>query len=503
MTTPDPGSPDVVVVGSGIAGLAAALAAAEAGARVTVLDRARAEDAGGNTRYTEAYLRMKSLDEVSDDLAERLLGDVAGHPDPAIALEQLRPHEQWSAPARSLDVPSSAVVDTLCREAGPTLRWIEGHGVRFASLPTAFLTTSTTRLMPVGGGLALVDSLRAAAHGAGITMSWETTAHELRRDATGTVDGVVARVRGHGSRTFGGRVVLACGGFEGNPAYLARYLGAKAYETRPVARGGHYNKGEGLAMALAVGASGTGNFGLFHAEPVDPRSGAAEAAVFGFPYGILVDGDGRRFTDEAPGAVDSWYESITRRIHALPGGVAYAIFDTGVEDVPRFASAIRTDQPPITAPDLDGLAGALGIPAPALARTMAEYNAACGDPAGFSPLEVDGLATTGLTPPKSNWARPLDRGPFRAYPMMASNVFTFGGLRTGPGAEVLDADGEPVPGLWAAGELTGLYFTHYTGSTSVLRGAVFGRIAGTRAAGAGPARNGDGTAPAAPLAVTG
>jgi tricarballylate dehydrogenase len=84
--------------------------------------------------------------------------------------------------------------------------------------------------------------------------------------------------------------------------------------------------------------------------------------------------------------------------------------------------------------------------------------------------------------PKSNWARPLEQGPFEAYPIMAANVFTFGGLKTNVAAQVLNRDGDPIPGLYAAGEITGLYYTNYTGSTSVMRGAVFGRIAGTDAA---------------------
>ena len=87
---------------------------------------------------------------------------------------------------------------------------------------------------------------------------------------------------------------------------------------RPVAKGGNYNKGEGIEMALAVGAATAGNFSLFHAEPVDPRSGEPEAAIFCFPYGILVNAEGDRFVDEARGPVDAWYERTTRDIQAQP-----------------------------------------------------------------------------------------------------------------------------------------------------------------------------------------
>lgn len=472
---------DVVVVGSGIAGLSAALAAAEAGARTALAERATQADSGGNTRYTEAFLRMKSLDEVSDDFDERLLGDFMGYPDPALLVESLKDADSWSAPLRSLSVADPEVVSTLGEAAGPTLRWIASHGVRFEQLATPFLTTSTTRLMPVGGGLALVEALSAAAKASGVHFHYQSTARELLRNADGAVVGVQVATAGGGRRDLHGRTVLACGGYQGNAELMARYHGRGGRHTRPVARGGHYNKGDALLMGLSAGAATAGDFSLFHAEPVDPRSGVAEAAVFSFPYGILVNKAGRRFTDEAPGPVDAWYERVSRQIHAQTDGIAYALFDASSAEVPNLASAVRSDQPAVTAPTLDQLAKKLELPPAALAQTVAEFNAAC-VPGEFRPLEVDGLATEGLTPPKSHWARPLRQGPFTAYPIIASNVFTFGGLKTNAQAEVIDQDGTSIPGLYAAGECTGLYYTNYTGSTSVLRGAVFGRIAGSQAA---------------------
>lgn len=469
---------DVVVVGAGIAGLSAALSAQESGARVAVVDRAAEREAGGNTRYTEAYLRMKSVDEPADDLAERLLDDFQGYPDPGILVDTLADRQHWDGPAASLNVVDQTYVQALLAQAGPTLRWIKDFGVAFAALPTSFPTTSTTRLMPVGGGLALVDALTAAARERGVAFHFDTTARGLVLDG-GTVAGVTA-LGADGPLTLRGQVLLACGGYEGNSELLARYHGEKGMVCRPVARGGHYNKGEGIEMALAAGAAAAGNFALFHAEPIDPRSGEPEAAIFSFSYGVLVNAEGKRFVDEAPGPADAWYERITRVIQAQPRGIGYLILDADTAQLPNVCASIRTDQPPITAADLGELARKLDLPAEALVADVAEYNAAC-RPGAYDATTPDGLATQGLTPPKSNWARPL-HGPYHAYPIIAANVFTFGGLRTDEQARVLDRDGRAIPGLFAAGEITGLYYSNYTGSTSVLRGAVFGRIGGRNAA---------------------
>ena len=204
--------------------------------------------------------------------------------------------------------------------------------------------------------------------------------------------------------------------------------------------------------------------------------------VLNYPYGILVSREGRRFVDEAPATVDASYEAASRRIMAQTEGIAFAITDARLDDVPNWQKSVRTDQPPVEAETLAALADVLGIDREGLARSLGDYNAGCCSEDGFTPLALDGLATDGLSPPKSNWARPVDRPPFRAWPIIAANCFTFGGLKIDPHARVLNTDGEVIPGLYAAGETAGLYYRTYTGSTSVMRGAVFGRIAGVHAA---------------------
>ncbi len=203
--------------------------------------------------------------------------------------------------------------------------------------------------------------------------------------------------------------------------------------------------------------------------------------MLAWPYGILVDKNGERFVDEASDMVDAIYENVTRTILRRPEGLAYCVLDAGIDDVANWRVSVRSDHPPFEADSLDDLAAAAGIDAEGLAATVAVYNVAC--PTGdFRPLERDGLATRALAPAKSNWAGPIEQPPFRAFPIVAANCFTFGGLKTNPNAQVVNMDGEAMPGLYAVGETMGLYYNVYTGATSVLRGAVFGRIAGRHAA---------------------
>jgi tricarballylate dehydrogenase len=276
---------------------------------------------------------------------------------------------------------------------------------------------------------------------------------------------------------------LATGGFAGNPEMLTRYLGRRAKFLRQIAPGGYYNKGEGIDMALDVGAAPAGEYSLFHAEPIDPRSRQAEAVVFIYTHGILVNRQGQRFVDEAAGFPDQHYENVCHCITDQDDGIAYAIFDSAIDDVPNWRKSVRSDQKPFSADSIAALAKLIGVSAEELEKTVSSYNAACGN-GTFSPLALDGLSTTGVVPRKSNWARPIEKPPFHAYPVIAAIVFTFGGLKIDARGRVLDGDGRPIPGLYSAGEATGFYHKSYTGATSVMRGAVFGRAAGMAAAAA-------------------
>ena len=471
-------SRDLVIVGCGIAGMSAAVSALQAGLKVTLLERAPEEDFGGNSRWTEAYLRMKNDAEVSDDFEEKFAQNAGANLDPNVLDAVAGEYAHWPPYVKSHPLPDPELIAHFANSVPPTIAWLKSFGLKFGPQAIYLLTQSTSRIAAQGGGLALIERLMKEAKALGADVLFRTTAVDLLRDGEGRVAGVqVIDAEGKRQEIRARATLLASGGYEGNPEMMTHYMGPRAANIRPVARGGYYNKGEGMRMALAAGAAPAGDFGSYHAEPVDPRSRQPEAVVHIYPYGILVNKLGLRFVNEGPGMVDAWYDPITRTVADQPDGICWVIFDAQVEGISRWKTSIRSDVPPYEAGTLKGLVEMLGLP-PETLETVAAFNRACPPAAGeFKPFEPDRRATRGLALQKSHWSRPIEKAPFRAYPIISANCFTFGGLKVNTHAQVLDNDGKVMPGLYAAGETVGLYHQVYTGSTSVLRGAVFGRTA--------------------------
>ncbi len=451
---------DIVIIGCGSAGLAAAASAAgtvtDRPLRIGVLERAIKAERGGNSSWTGAYLRLEDVYTPAEGFAE----DIATFCGGTIAPEY---------------------VSTLTDRLPATMEWLQELGVRFRSLPTIFITKARPRILPVGGGERLVHVLAEACEAAGAEILYETTALQLLLNEDGSTRGVLVNDP-TGQRVLATKtIIIASGGFEGSPEMMTQYLGPKAAGLKPIAPGGTFNKGEGIRMAMSVGAKPTGEWGQFHAEPVDPRSSQPEAVVMVYPYGILVNHQGERFLDEGSGTVDETYEAMARKVWSEQGNLAYTVCDSSVLSIPNYDHAVVTDQPAISADSIEELADALGLARETFVQTVKEYNSAT-RPGNFDPSAPDGLATQGLAVNKSNWATPLTRPPFIAYPLTCSIVFTFGGIGTDLDGRVITADDRPIPGLYAAGECTGLYHFKYPGATSVLRGLVYGKSAGAAAA---------------------
>jgi tricarballylate dehydrogenase len=255
-------------------------------------------------------------------------------------------------------------------------------------------------------------------------------------------------------------------------------------------RGTRFNTGDGIRMALDIGAASRGHWSGCHAVGWD-----ANAPEFGdlavgdgfqkhsYPFGIMVNTRGQRFVDEGADFRNYTYAKYGREILAQPGQVAWQIFDAKVANLLRDEYRIR-QVTRVTAESIDELAGKLeGVDPGGFRATVDAFNAAVDRSAPFDPTRKDGRAARGLIVPKSNWANPLDTPPYEAYAVTCGITFTFGGLHVDADARVICEDGQPIAGLYGAGELVGgLFYFNYPGGTGLTSGAVFGRQAGIRAA---------------------
>jgi tricarballylate dehydrogenase len=454
----------LVVVGHGAAGLAAALSAAEqarhSGVRIdiTLLEKSREQEAGGNTRWSPSYMRLAAPDRLAPGFEDDMRDSSGGLAD-------------------------RGYFRTLAAIATATIGWLEGCGIEF-DIPVYYLSVGPPRIQPVGGGVVVVEKLAAAVKRVGVKVFYQCSATRLVMTEDNRVGGVEVQLSDGVTTTIDAdAVILASGGFQGNPEMMRTHFGPGGETIKLISPGTRFDTGDGIRMAMNQGAKGSGDWNGMHVEPVDPRSKNSGPVVLVYPYGIVVDQGGRRFFDEGSGLVHETWEVFARDIHfARPGSIAYAILDSRLFDISGYERAIRSEMPPVQAETLEELAAQIGIPPRNLRETVDAYNAAAaGDVAKFDATQCDGLAATGqLKPPKSNWARPITESPFLAYPLIGAVAYTFGGLATNEKAEVLDGGG-PMPGLYAAGETTGHFYGTAPNAVSVLRALVFGRIAGHEA----------------------
>jgi tricarballylate dehydrogenase len=451
-------------MGHGAAGLAAGLSAAEQarsrGLRIdiTVLEKSPEDEAGGNTRCSPSYVRLAAPD-------------------------RLAPGFENDMQQASGGLADQAYFRTLAENATGTIGWLEAHGVEF-TVPVYYLSVGPPRIQPVGGGGAIVAKLAGAAKQAGVKLLYATSGTRLRM-VEGRVRGIEIQ-SGDGATTTldADAIVLACGGFQGNAAMMRAHFGPACETVKLISPGTRFDSGDGIRIAIDQGARVSGDWNGMHMEPVDPRSKHSAPIVLVYPYGIVVDQEGRRFFDEGSGLVHETWEAFARDIHfARPKSIAYAILDSRLFDIPGYERAIRSEVPPHQAGTLAELALEIGIPARNLEQTIEAYNvAATGDVARFDATQRDGLAAAAeLKPPKSNWARPITKPPYLAYPLVGAVAYTFGGLATNEKAEVL-SDSGPISGLYAAGETTGHFYGTAPNAVAVLRALVFGKIAGREAA---------------------
>jgi tricarballylate dehydrogenase len=202
-----------------------------------------------------------------------------------------------------------------------------------------------------------------------------------------------------------------------------------------------------------------------------------------YPWGVYINAEGRRFVDEGADFRNYTYAKYGRLILQQPRQFAWQIFDAKVKPQLRDEYRIRQVTRRV-ANSLEDLVSKLeDTDGETALREIQQYNAAVRTDIPFDPNVKDGRCTQGLAIDKSNWANTLDTPPFEAYAVTCGITFSFGGLKIDTRAQVLSTDGEPIRGLYAAGELVGgIFWFNYPGGAGLTNGAVFGRIAGKSAA---------------------
>jgi tricarballylate dehydrogenase len=483
---------DVIVVGKGNAALCSALAAHDVGARVLILEAAAQDESGGNSRFAGgvmrfAYNTVEDLKKVTD-ITEKEEAET----DFGTNTEEEYFDDLFRLTQNRTDLDLS---DILVRRSLDTMIWLRSKGVRFSANygRQSGLVNGRRKFfgrLPIeasGGGAGLVEYLDKAAHQAKIEIKYSTRTTSLIYE-DGQVKGVKAVCEGKPVEFRAQSVVLACGGFEANPEMRARYLGP-GWELAKV-RGSRFNQGDGLKMALDIGAAPYGNWSGCHATGWDrnaPEFGDVSVGdkfqKHSYIFGLLINAEGKRFVDEGYDFHSFTYAKYGGEVLKQTGQFAWQVFDSKVKDLLRNEYRIKFVTK-VSANTLEELAEKLeGVDAKTFLKTVNEYNANITD-VPFDHTIKDGKCTKdGVSPPKSNWAQALDKPPYDAYQTTCGITFTFGGLRTiADQGQVLDVHLNPIPGLFCAGEMVGgIFYFNYPSGTGLVSGAVFGRIAGTHA----------------------
>jgi tricarballylate dehydrogenase len=451
---------DIVIIGCGMAGLAAGLRAAELGQHVALLEKSPKQHRGGHTRFTESF-RIPTGEIDSD--AE-------------FNVEDYSTSDFYSDIMKiTNNKADKELAKTVANEAAEMFEWLTEMGIEWEyRAPHPGYTAGRVWLE----GEEFVSDIVELLEERGVTIHYETEATSLERDSKGRVAGVIARERGTETKFTADAVILAAGDYGSSKEKRSRYYGP-GYGSMKV-RGSRYNTGEAVDAAIDIGAKTDGDWGDAHMAIIDAQSPDVEGGITridGYQYGVILNHEGKRFVDEGQDSRAHTYAKFGREIFEQPYHEAFIIVDSKTVDDVAHMGPSR----PITADSIRSLAKRLGIERiDQVERTIDEFNAACHSNSfeNYQPDELDGNSTIDIDPPKSNWALPLDEPPFTGYPVTGGMTFGFGGVAISPDAEVLNTRDEPIQGLYAAGNATGgLLYDNYPGGTGLTNAAVFGKIA--------------------------
>ena len=489
---------DVIVVGAGNAALAAAVSATENGAkRVVVIEKAPREMRGGNTHWSGGVLRFayddpREIGELLPDVEDEFENFYDG----------ISPYSKEDFHGDLMRVTSGRTDPVLSKllvsNSFDTVKWMKSVGGIKMEPAISLSAVKKDNVMVWARGLVV----RAEHEGVGLSRSWFATAERLGIEirygtaATELLIGDDGRVNGVKVRDDDGMsvlnarsVVLGCGGFEANVQMRTQHIGPLVGAAK--VRGTPHNQGDGLRMAMNIGAMPWGQWSGCHATPISadwgefaPRELTDRSNRLSYVYGIMLNRKGRRFVDEGEDGALFTYAKFGRAILAEPGAKVWQIFDSRVIHLlePRYQTS-----KPITANTLEDLIDQLDFDDKAQAlKTVDEYNVCAREmDDGFDPTRKDGLSSKGLDLEKTNWALRVAKPPFYAYSATGGITFTFGGLKVNETAQVIGTDWRPIKGLFCCGEMVGgLFYDNYPAGTGLVSGATFGRIAGRSAAAA-------------------
>jgi tricarballylate dehydrogenase len=453
---------DVLVVGGGNAALCAAIGAQRAGASVLVLEAATKFYRGGNTRHTrnmrcahDAATKELTGPYTEEEFFDDLLRVTGGNTDEPLARHMIH-------------------------ESKAMLGWIAEQGVRFQPSLGGTLSLGRTNSFFLGGGRAMLNALYRTAEALGVAIEYEAEVVDLDI-ADGMFLSASAR-RGNGERATvrASALVAACGGFEANIEWMKQYWGAPADNF--LIRGTPHNRGTVLKLLLDKGVGEIGDPTQCHAVAIDARAPKYDGGIITrldrVVFGIVVNKHAQRFYDEGEDVWPKRYAIWGRLVAGQPDQIAYIIFDAS--SLTMFMPSLF---PPIEAKSIGELAGKFSLDPAALEDTVTKFNAAV-QPGTFDHTILDDCRTEGITPPKTHWARRIEKPSFYAYPVRPGITFTYLGTRVNKEARMLMTDGRPSANMFAAGEIMAgnVLGRGYAAGIGMTIGSVFGRIAGREAA---------------------
>jgi tricarballylate dehydrogenase len=462
---------DVLVIGGGNAALCAALMAAEAGARVKLLEAAPREWRGGNSIHTR---NLRCMHDVPQDVLE------AAYPE----------EEFWQDLLKVTGGLTDEKLARLVIRASSNCRpWMVRHGVRFQPSLSGALHTARTNAFFMGGGKALVNAFYRSAQRLGVEIHYEAPVERIELKE-GRFVAAHARIKQSDGQFTHERIeaktcVLAAGGFESNREWLREAWGQNAAgewtADNFLIRGTRFNTGVLLKQLLEAGADAIGDATQAHMVAIDARAplydGGICTRIDCVSLGVVVNREARRFYDEGEDFWPKRYAIWGRLVAQQPGQIAYSIID---------AKAIGRFMPPVfegeKANTLEELAAKLQLDVTTFMKTVNDYNAAC-RVGTFDHTVLDDCHTQDVQPAKTHWARPIDTAPFYGYAVKPGITFTYLGLKTDETAAVkfggVSSDNLFVAGEMMAGNVLG---KGYTAGVGMSIGIAFGRIAGTQAA---------------------